>query len=814
MNYKSLWQWFSRLLVGMMVITFQVSRAQISIRASDLPSQFGTYFITEDDTLNDLPVDVGFAGANQTWRIEQSYPRVLTGHYFLDPVNAPYHTYFPNSNLVLYFCGRLGNWLHSYYFDDLRGNIYMFQNLNDNSYQFLGMGIDSSKIIQDDFNMDFKGAVNLQPDLVMHPLPLSYGQNWKSVSEFGITKDTTILGVSMQVRIDVKDSLANWVDGWGTLILPKMQATTLRIKTYSTVFEKIYINNALYRDRKLRSIHYTWIAKNFGTVARVISHSNESDPNLNDNFTRAKQISRLHLFKPQITFTLPQANGSPGALYDLPIVVSDVTDLSLQSIQFHLTADPQILQPIEIQKTGTLIENWDTTVLSPTDSGVTVKLAGVEPLSGHGTLGYIRCRINPNAVPNASTTLYLRNLQLKMTGPVIVATPGKFEIKQTGVPRLTVSPSELNFSTDKSQLTFQILNGGEGTLVWQAVENPEAAWITQLAPVAGNGAGSVNVQVSREGLKSGVYNGQIQITSNGGNQAIAVSMEVSETQVTFQFPNQGWYLVSLPVIPADNHLTALFPTALAAFGYNPITGSYELANVLVPHQGYWLLIPANATVNLGGAPITRFTEHYLAGWHLIGSVMGNLNFADPGDTPNGAIIAAYGWNPVTAQYFSIYPTGTKSLNQGQGYWLAVIQACDLTLGGSSLTKENASPPQMTEYFLEKYGALPPPPPTELSAARPTEVPNGPGLLSNYPNPFNPETLIYYTIQKACGTQLFIINAMGQRVRTLVNAPQTVGTHQISWDGRDENGESVTSGIYFSCLVTPDGFQSKKMLLLR
>ncbi|MCI0512562.1 cohesin domain-containing protein, partial [candidate division KSB1 bacterium] len=612
--------WFIGLAFGLLLMQSNFTAAQISIGVSDLPAQIGTYYLTEDDTLTDLPVTVGAPGANQTWRIEQTYPRVLTGHQLLAPGSAPYHSNFPNSNLVLYFRGRMGNWLHSYYLDDMSGDIYMFQSLTSNGYQLQGMGIDSSKIVHQEFMMDYKGAIDLQPDLMMHPLPLNYGQYWKTVSQFTIEIDTTILGIEATVRFTVKDSLENWVDGWGTLILPYAQYPSLRIKTYATVFEKVYINDTEFRNRKMRSIHYTWIAKNFGTVARVISHSDQSDPNLNDNFTRAKQISRLRWFNPQITFNLASGSGAPGAVFDLPITISDVTDLKIQAIQFHLSANPQVLQPLEFRKTGTLSENWNIVTFTPTDSGLTLKIGGTEPLLSQGTLGIVRYRVNPNAAPNAMTPLVLRKLEVKERGPILTATAGQFEVKQSGVPRLSLTPAELNFGVDKNQLTFQIQNSGTGTLTWQVAENPEVSWITSLSPGSGSGATSVTVVVSRDNLASGSYTGQLQVTSNGGNQTVPVKMEVPATQVTYSFPGPGWYLISLPVIAPDNRLSVLFPSVAAAFGYNPVTGMYQTVSQLASRQGYWLLVLNASTANVAGAALTRFTQQYTVGWHLMGAV--------------------------------------------------------------------------------------------------------------------------------------------------------------------------------------------------
>jgi hypothetical protein len=89
------------------------------------------------------------------------------------------------------------------------------------------------------------------------------------------------------------------------------------------------------------------------------------------------------------------------------------------------------------------------------------------------------------------------------------------------------------------------------------------------------------------------------------------------------------------------------------------------------------------------------------------------------------------------------------------------------------------------------------------------------LNQNYPNPFNPETKIQYYIPKSSQVAVKIFNILGQSVRTLVNSKnQSPGTYSVIWDGKNENGNIVPSGVYFYYLETPDFKQSKKMLFLK
>ncbi len=88
------------------------------------------------------------------------------------------------------------------------------------------------------------------------------------------------------------------------------------------------------------------------------------------------------------------------------------------------------------------------------------------------------------------------------------------------------------------------------------------------------------------------------------------------------------------------------------------------------------------------------------------------------------------------------------------------------------------------------------------------------LSNNYPNPFNPETTIEYFVPKTADVSLAIYNTLGQKVRTLVNNSVLPGSHVAKWNGRNDLGNSVPSGIYFYRLETGSKTMTKRMVLLK
>jgi len=88
------------------------------------------------------------------------------------------------------------------------------------------------------------------------------------------------------------------------------------------------------------------------------------------------------------------------------------------------------------------------------------------------------------------------------------------------------------------------------------------------------------------------------------------------------------------------------------------------------------------------------------------------------------------------------------------------------------------------------------------------------LIQNILNPFNPVTIINYSIPKSTHVNIFNYNIMGQKVKTLVNRFEAQGDHSAAWDATDASGNSVSSGVYIYNLSSPECEKQKRMLLVR
>ncbi len=372
---------------------------------------------------------------------------------------------------------------------------------------------------------------------------------------------------------------------------------------------------------------------------------------------------------------------------------------------------------------------------------------------------------------------------------------------------------------------------------------------------------------------------------------------------TYELP-AGWSMISLPCEVTDASRTALFPTAISLFAFG---NGYQPADTLRPGAGYWINLPAAATVTLpeGAAwPEAELTEALPAGWSMVG--VGATRLSVP------ALRAAYGFLISVFGFANGY-VAPDTLEPGSGYWTNLAQAGSMDLSGAVGAVEGAGrlvapaggaapeaapgvwlaveagaarqvlrlgvqpeelvalPPRppagafdarlslgaieawaapsgddLAEYplhlqgpvdslrwqapaassgewvlvvggsafGLDGEGALAPPAGIQLSVRRLPGRPRAFALHPNYPNPFNPTTTIRYDLPEVRRVSLRIHDVTGQLVRQLVAGEQPAGRHQVEWDGRNDRGKRVASGVYFCELRAGDDLAVQRMLLMK
>ncbi len=189
------------------------------------------------------------------------------------------------------------------------------------------------------------------------------------------------------------------------------------------------------------------------------------------------------------------------------------------------------------------------------------------------------------------------------------------------------------------------------------------------------------------------------------------------------------------------------------------------------------------------------------------SETGDGGFAVAGITQSyGAGTNAYlvRTNPIGEMVWDNYYGGV-----GADYSRAVIQPqqTDFLLAGYSYSYSSGG---ADVYVVKVQGDVA----TDVHDRISEIIPDGYELAQNYPNPFNISTTIQYSIPRRSDVSLTIFNVLGQQVHQWTFDGLPAGTYALDWDGRNQSGGVVASGVYFYRILTADRHLSKKMVLLK
>ncbi len=133
------------------------------------------------------------------------------------------------------------------------------------------------------------------------------------------------------------------------------------------------------------------------------------------------------------------------------------------------------------------------------------------------------------------------------------------------------------------------------------------------------------------------------------------------------------------------------------------------------------------------------------------------------------------------------------------------------ISGLALDEESGMIKGMCAHFSDVALAPDQGDPTLVEAG---PAPEGFALDQNFPNPFNPVTTISYNLAASSNVSMNIYSVVGQHVKTLVDGVMPAGAHSVTWDGTDDAGRQVTSGIYFYSITAGDFNMTRKLMLLR
>jgi hypothetical protein len=270
-----------------------------------------------------------------------------------------------------------------------------------------------------------------------------------------------------------------------------------------------------------------------------------------------------------------------------------------------------------------------------------------------------------------------------------------------------------------------------------------------------------------------------------------------ETTFDYNFPVPGWYMVSIPGTADDMHVTSLFSECDTPLAYSWQNSSYVRVDVFEPGEGYWLYVSNSGTQRIQVDPLVTYSRQLQAEqWILLGGLMTPVEVSNINQNPTGSLMPpCYHYHPENPVY-----TGSTLIEPQKAYWVYVLNNCSITLTTSNPL------PQAPFVMNHESNLQPPHPPlspnpTDIEDRQLSSVPDEFCLHQNYPNPFNPETVIEYALPEAMDVVVCVYNIRGELIRELSGGHREAGWHRVVWDGRDDAGSVVSSGVYLIEVTT-------------
>ncbi len=347
-------------------------------------------------------------------------------------------------------------------------------------------------------------------------------------------------------------------------------------------------------------------------------------------------------------------------------------------------------------------------------------------------------------------------------------------------------------------------SGNFSNFPWQ--NNSPMPWTIQ--------SGTANAHSGNYGAKSGTIshnaNTELSLTLNvgaAGNISFwrKVSSELNYDFLRFSIDGvemgswsgtQDWAEFSYPVNPG----TRLFKWVYSKDGsvssgsdcawiddiVFPASGSGDVAMIYCPLQS----IDFNDVTS--GSTVTQdFAIRNL----------GNIDLSGMISTPAGFTLLYNGQQLPNDHNYLISPNGTRIFTLS---YTAPTPAVNLDAELIITSNDPANPALVIPIHVQ----------AGVSGDDPGIAPLITKLEGNYPNPFNPETVIRFSLKEAAPVRITIYNVKGQAIRQLVQDNLAAGNHRVIWNGKDNNGRSVSSGVYLYRMETPAYSRTLKMMLMK
>ncbi|MBN2543877.1 T9SS type A sorting domain-containing protein [bacterium] len=580
------------------------------------------------------------------------------------------------------------------------------------------------------------------------------------------------------------------------------------------------------------------------TICPVLSGAADTpdlcDPNVMEEYSWCFLVDRLHVW----------FEDTAGHIEDeilIPVYAQDPERFSMSSLDMDICYNENIFEVLGIETAGSLTEPWGSIVFS--DDGM-----GMLSLSGSGAplttdtdvLFYIHVRILSTAYQGGYSPLNFCSVSLD-EGEIEYYTDNAIlivrwepvqwlaEIRVVGdadVQDRTLSFGANRYGSDgyNPGLDIIALPPINRVNAYFPLSDPLYGYITKLDrdirahepyPICWtiyteeSGTLYWDPDVFPEGqfIMNGYINMRQQISYRfDAFEEIEICFRRIESEAGDISLCGNWNLISFPVIPVSPNFMDYLPSMISVpYWYNPLTNSYVPVDIIESGKAYWIYSSQDTSYTVAGTPVDQYMGVLYEGWNMIGSCTSTLGISDP----FGRIIGdLYDWDCYVYTYgmaSDIFPWG--------GYWVLVgTEVCTLIAstdaGDAEFLKIAASNDHVNwAEMYEIYGNQPPYPPGYAPMNSPA-LPRTTEIDQNYPNPFNAETRISFSVHVESEVEITVYDLMGKEVRALTDDTYQPGYYNVMWDGTDEDGAGISSGIYFYRYRIGSEQGTGRMILLR
>ncbi len=500
----------------------------------------------------------------------------------------------------------------------------------------------------------------------------------------------------------------------------------------------------------------------------------EADPDLDGNrvagltfYTETQQASSVRL-------ALPDTTATPGQTLDVPVRLQQLGGISLGECRFAVTYDPAVVQPSGVITEGSLSATGSTVISDFSVPGeFVVILTSDPPLQSTGTLLFLRFSVSASGID--TTQLHFKYGQANSGAVASDLVDGRIVVQTYTAP--TVS--------------FTLLGENSGSL-WPGATNQLIAGFTAQTDVGTASFNALRLKLIGTCLITDVA--RMAICRDNGDgvfspaddprigynrfQSQTTLVRFASAEVIEQTPKRYFIVADIAGTVSDPSST--FGIEITSNTSFDVTAPAVVNAGALPFQSVQLGLP----VELAAFQAVSQGEKVLLSW-VTASEINNLRFD---------VERSYDGNDFTI--------------------IASVPGRGTTTQEHSYRFEDTTP-KPGEYFyrlrqIDFSGDFSLSDPIRVTVTPPRNL----ALWQNYPNPFNQSTAIAFDLPEAKKVSVEVYSIEGRLVRQISSGLREAGRHSLHWDGRDENGRSLPSGIYLLLLRAGESTLTQKASLVR